>query len=183
MNTKTTKILAISGISGAGKTTTGKLLAKHLNCPFIDEDWFFLTNMPIAILSNGTKKRNYDSDQSIDLDKFNRRIDLEKQNNDYLVVVGFSLRTYFFEQQNKPTIHFHIKIPKELSFQARITSKRLQEDAEKFMFNEYVYPYYEETLKMSTIDYMIDGVEYSDNGIDYSRKSLESILSGIISKI
>lgn len=40
MNEKATRLFVVMGVSGCGKTTVGKALAAHLNCPFYDGDDF-----------------------------------------------------------------------------------------------------------------------------------------------
>ncbi|QKF94088.1 gluconate kinase [Fadolivirus algeromassiliense] len=173
-------IIAISGISGAGKTTIGKMLATKLGGVYLDQDWFFSKNKPLVTLSNGKKALNYDCDEAIDFGRFNRMIDNEKKNNKIIVIGGFALREYFFYKGNEPTIHFHIKIPRDLSLKTRLQVKKFSEERKKdeiYMFNEYVYPYYEKTLKFSKIDHMIDGVE---NG---KRRHINEILEEILNRI
>jgi len=168
-------IIAISGISGAGKSTIGKMLAKKLNATFIDQDWFNSSNKQKVILSNGSTVTNYDCDDAFNIKNFNDAISSNKRNN--LVIVGYNLRYYFFFEGNKPTIHFNIVIPKELSLKTRLAIKPFSDERranEKLFFNEYLYPYYQDTLKNSDIDHFINGV------IDNKRKTIEDILNYIL---
>lgn len=179
-------IIAISGISGAGKTTIGKLLAEKLGGIFIDQDWFFNRKKPIVKLPNGKTLLNYDSDEAIDVVRFNNFIEEKKKYNRPIVISGFALRNYFFYKSNEPKIHFHIRVPKELSLETRLKLKvkvpsEERKQNEKYMFNKYVYPYYEETIKNSKIDYYIDGTE-TTNGV-IKRKNINKILDEILIKL
>ena len=167
-------IIAISGISGAGKSTIGKMLAKKLNAEFIDQDWFNSGNKQQATLSNGYIVTNYDCDDVFNIKNFNDAISSNKHNT--LVIVGYNLRHYFFFEGNKPTIHFNIMIPKELSLETRLSIKPFSDERranEKLFFNEYLYPYYQDTLKKSDIDYFISGM------IDNKRETVENIIDHI----
>lgn len=171
-------IIAISGISGAGKSTIGKILAKKLNAVFIDQDWFNSGNKQQATLSNGYIVTNYDCDNASNTKNFNDAISSNKHNN--LVVVGYNLRDYFFSDKNRPTIHFNIIIPKELSLETRLAIKSFSDERranEKLFFDEYLYPYYENTLTNMNIDHFINGF------VDNERETIENIINYIISKL
>jgi len=169
-------MIAISGISGAGKSTIGKLLAVKLNAIFIDQDWFATGSKQRCKLSNGEEFINYDCDESFNIKNFNDALSANKHKT--IVIAGFNLRYHLFYLENKPTIHIHINIPKELSLLTRLSIKPFSEarkNKEILVFNEYVYPYYEETLKLSNINHYIDGC------INGERKTLNEILDEIIS--
>ena len=171
-------IIAISGISGAGKSTIGKILAKKLNAIFIDQDWFNGGNKQQATLSNGYIVTNYDCDNVSNIKNFNDAISSNKHDN--LVVVGYNLRNYFFNEQNKPTVHFNIIIPKELSLETRLATKSFSDERranEKLYFDEYLYPYYEDILKNSDVDYFINGV------VNNEREKIENIINYILTKL
>ena len=173
-------IIAISGISGAGKSTIGKIVAKKLNVTFIDQDWFNSGNKQQAILSNGYVVTNYDCDDASNIKNFNDAISSNKHNS--LVVVGYNLRDYFFNEGNKPTIHFNIIIPKELSLETRLVIKSFSDERrinEKLFFNEYLYPYYEDTLKNLNIDYFINGFSFINN----KRETVENIINYILIRL
>lgn len=174
------RIIALSGISGAGKSKIGTEISKILSAVYIDQDSYFLYNIPKVELSNNYIIKNYDSDEAIDIVKFNDAIRSNK--NNIVIVVGFSLRTTMFDNDNIPNIHFHLNIPKELSLLSRLNTKPFSEERknnEILVFNEYVYPYYQETLKLSQIDHYI---ECYDN-IKGERRNVNDIVFDIINKL
>ena len=171
-------IIAISGISGAGKSTIGKILAKKLDAAFIDQDWFNNSNKQQATLSNGYVVTNYDCDNASNIKNFNDAISSNKHN--VVIVVGYNLRDSFFNKENKPTIHFNIIIPKELSLETRLSTKSFSDERrsnEKLFFNEYLYPYYEDTLSNLKVNHYIDGV------VDNERETIENIIDYILNKL
>jgi hypothetical protein len=71
-------------------------------------------------------------------------------------------------------------IPKELSLETRLAIKSFsyqRRSNENLFFDEYLYPYYEDTLKNLKIDYSINGV------VDNKRESIENIIDYIIDKL
>lgn len=177
-------IIGISGISGSGKTTVGKILATDIDGKFIDQDLFFKKRKPLIKVSNGETKLNYDCDEAIDIKAMNDAIRSASKEKKYVVISGFSLRDYFFDDNTRPHIHFHLRIPKELSLKTRLKVKNFSENrkkSEKCMFDEYVYPYYITTIHKSNIDEFIDvAAKVSD---DYVREDIGVILKIIKSKL
>lgn len=173
-------IIAISGISGAGKTTIGKLLAKRLNGIYIDQDTFFKKDKPKVKLSDGSVTSNWDCLDAIDISAFNNKIKEELANNKIIIVGGFALWNEMFDNDTKPNIHFHIRIPRELSLETRLKVKNFTQEnrlKQKLIFDELVYPFYQETLKHSEINYFIEGLDMNGN-----RKSIDDMINEIISK-
>lgn len=175
------KIIAISGISGAGKSTLGKQIADKIKGIYIDQDWFFKKNKPQVKLSDGSTTSNWDCKEAIDLHGMNERIRKEMKNNKNIIIGGFALWDEWFDQDTRPNIHFHIKIPKDLSLETRLKVKKFNPEARKkqeLIFNELVYPFYLETLKHSKIDYFIEGMD--KNG---DRRLMDDMINEIISKM
>ena len=154
---KESKIVFISGISGSGKSTLGKEIATQLHGKFIDQDWFFVKNKPTIKLSNGKILKNWDHEKALDMKTFNNKLREAKKTNKYIVVSGFALRNEWIDHDNKPDIHIHIKVPKELSLQTRLKLKPGNKIDQTLMFNEAVLPFYYSTLEKSNIDYFING--------------------------
>lgn len=172
-------IIAISGISGAGKSTIGRQLAQRLMAGFIDQDEFFDSFIPKVTLSNGHIRSNYDADIAVDIVRFNQRILKQKETDPKIVIVGFALRDYMFTNETRPTIHFHLSISDELSLQTRLRVKDFSEERkvdEILMFNDYVLPYYRATLEYSKIDHYIVICK------DDQRRPIEEIMEEIILK-
>ena len=178
---KRPKIIFLSGISGSGKTTLGKEIAQKLNGKFIDQDWFFKREKPMIKLSNGKLLRNWDTQEAIDITRLNKRLREEIQNKhlNYIILGGFALRDEWFDNDVKPDLHFHIKIPKELSLQTRLKLKPGNEKDQTLMFNEAVWVFYQETINKSKIDYFINGT--INNTLE--RRSKQDMIDEIIDKI
>jgi len=119
------RVIAISGISGAGKSTLGKLIADRLNGIYIDQDWFFKKSKPQVTLSDGSITSNWDTPEAIDLEAMNQKIKYEISKHNIVVVGGFALWDKFFNDNTRPDVHFHIKIPKNLSLETRLKVKNL----------------------------------------------------------
>ena len=143
------KIIALSGLSGVGKTTAGKYVADKLGFTFIDQDTFFKDVKPKVVLSDGTVASNWDCLEAIDWDKFNEHVQETLKTNN-IVLVGFCLR----KEMLKFTINLHILLeykddPIEMCINARKKSKSAgsKYDSEKdaLMVREVVYPFYKET--------------------------------------
>lgn len=173
-------IIAVSGISGAGKSTIGKLISEKLHGIYIDQDWFFKKDKPRVKLSDGSITSNWDCKEAIDLKAMNNRIRQELKNNKPIIIGGFALWDEFFDPDITPNIQFHIKIPKDLSLETRLKVKNFTPETrrkQELIFNELVYPFYLETLKHSKIDHFVEGLE---NG---KRRSIDEMIKEIMSKI
>lgn len=176
------KIIGISGISGAGKTTIGKKIADLTGGIFIDQDWFFKRDKPLTKLSDGTMVKNWDSTEAIDIPAMISKIRQELTKNKPIILAGFALRDEYFDPDTKPSIQFHIKIPKELSLQTRYKVKNFSPKYKKLqdkIFTELVYPFYLETLNKSKIDYIISGTK--NNSME--RVPMEDIINQIMDKL
>jgi thymidylate kinase len=149
------KIIAISGISGSGKSTIASILAIILGGIHIDMDSYYKKNKPPFKLSNGLSVSNWDSLESIDLEQMNKDLRIPG----LVILSGFALSDDVFEDDNKPDVHIHLVISKELSLQTRAAIKNF-EDIEKanqiLVFNELLYPFYQLTLSKSIINININ---------------------------
>lgn len=173
---KKRKIIAISGISGSGKSSIAYKLAVILNGTHIDQDSDYKQNKPKVKLSNGVIKSNWDTLEAINLEEMNKKLRIPG----LVFLSGFALSDDVFENDNKPDIHVHLVISKELSLQTRLAIKNFKDDEKDtqiLVFNELVYPFYQLTLNKSTIDIFIN-VE-SDNQ-KHTRKSFDDLLDEII---
>lgn len=150
-------LIGISGISGAGKTTVAKEIAAKINGIYIDEDWFYKRDKPLVKLSNGKTKANWDSKDAIDLRRMNMFLRDKLKLNKPVVLAGFALWESFFDPDTQLDVHFHLKIPKEVSKATRLSVKQFRDpQSEELMFDEVVYPFYLKTLERSKIDHEIN---------------------------
>ena len=188
--------LVISGISSSGKTTVGKRLSEQLNCKFIDIDSFYLPNKPIVTLSNGSKVKNWDCLEALDIEAL--KIVIMNNYRQGLVLVGFAIRDDILPI--KPTYHIHLSIgtTRDVIIKRCISGRKQskgftgdKEEVDRLIVEEMVYPFYIETLSKSTIDYFIEvynnsgdflvlgrGNLHQDND---DRRNVDDILSDIIS--
>ncbi len=153
------KFIAISGISGAGKTTVGKELQKRLTAKgyptvHIDQDAYYRKDKPKIMLSTGVVRSNWDSLEALDSDRMNDDIDrLLTGTESFLIVTGFALRDDVL--RHRPDLHIHLEIPLEESWKTRILVKGFRDSDLKnqtAMFEESVKPFYEETVERSSFD-------------------------------
>jgi thymidylate kinase len=173
------KIIAISGISGSGKTTISSKLAIIFNATHIDQDSYYIKEKPKVLLSNGVMTSNWDCFKSLDLVQMNKDLRIPG----LVIISGFALSDAVFEDDNKPDVHIHLIIPKELSLETRLVVKNFKNDKighdalvfnQTLVFNELVYPFYQKIVNESTIHKTIDCCT-SNN-----RKLLDTILDEII---
>ncbi len=175
------KIIGISGISGAGKTTIGEIVAQKLGGVYVDQDRFYKKKKPLIRLSNGKLVKNWDHKDALYLKAMNKDIRSYVENGSLVVIGGFALRDSWFDKDTKPDIHFHIKIPKELSLESRLKVKKFKNVKQaKLEFNEVIYPFYQETLKESIIDHTIEGTDPPESK---DRRPVNDIVNEILSRL
>ncbi|HSW76884.1 MAG TPA: hypothetical protein VLG50_07550 [Candidatus Saccharimonadales bacterium] len=151
------KLIFISGISGTGKSTIGRLLTSFLsNAIWIDQDLFYKFKKP-KIKSPYGDLDNWDDDDSIDYQQFENRILSAKKQYDHVIVTGFALRHYLLPHIN-PDYHFLFTFLLPVTdenninyiIRARQQSKnfntQLKKDKDMWMVIHVVWPYYLKTL-------------------------------------
>jgi len=170
-------IIAISGFSGAGKSLIGKKLTEILNYPHIDLDKYFIPskNKPKVKLSDGTITVNFDTLESIDIDKFKN--DCKKLNTDgNLIITGFTLRKEVLPF--RPDYHLHLLVDKKNAINRRWDAKPFikkdpnKKSKELMMINEVAYPFYLDTLANSEIDKFFDANLSSDEVLTQVKRYL-----------
>lgn len=151
-------LIAVSGISGAGKTTLAKELSKLItNCVFMDEDDFFVAEPPKVKLSNGYVATNRDCYEAIDIQAFQTALAHTLKTSN-VVVAGFALTTDILGVPADR--HFHLvtaHTPQDLEARciaARSATKKINHDELKI--RELVIPFYHATLRRSNITKFID---------------------------
>ena len=187
----------ISGISGVGKSTVTKQLAKDLNFIHVNQDNYYLRSKPEIILSNGLKVKNWDSIFALDFDKLNKDLkDLHLKGLN-IILEGFCLRDDLINI--KPDIHIHLSYVPVPNF-ADLTS--YINDAKDFIITKIIYsrsqakpgikndeivvkelvwPFYIETLENSIINYVVNTFDEKGNriGVDILVKNIKDLLTSL----
>ena len=177
-------LIFISGISGVGKSTISKELAKELNFIHVNQDNYYLKDKPFVTLSNGLKAKNWDTEQAVNFDKLNSDLEMYIKQGKKTIVEGFCLRDDLINV--KPNIHIHLSyIPivtgdelieifnqyKEVIV-SRIIKSRAQAKPgiknDEIVVKELVWPFYMETLNKSKINYIIETFDEYGNRVNKS---------------
>ena len=171
-------LVAISGLSGSGKTTIGKKLAKEHGAKFIDLDKYFVPkeNIPRTKLSNGEYVTNYDCYEAINWQKFWEDVDKSLYKYELVVIVGYCLPiteeqffiTYGEDRDYDYHFHLHLKLDKEECKKRRVASKGLTGDKiekDGLEVDEIVWPFYKQNyyhsgdLNYRHIDEVVDATK------------------------
>src|SRR5438132_1270981 len=101
-------LICLSGLSGAGKTYHAKQLSQLLDLQHLDQDDFFKDSfeMPDMTFSNGMTLKNWDCQESLDLDQMNKVIDQKIKNG--IIFSGFACRDKWFSHVIDVQIHLKI---------------------------------------------------------------------------
>lgn len=165
-------VIFVSGLSGCGKTKMARNISSNLNLHLIDQFKYFKKNYQNDVrLPNGDTITNYNTDDAINWDKFNDHI--KKYASSGVIVSGSSLVDE--KITIKPDIHLHISINKKNCMEKRRlfmekNKKKFPKKYEKFndpiqkvIMNQYVYPYYLDTIKRSTINKFLNANKLTDD--------------------
>ena len=176
--------VAIVGISGAGKTTLGKLVAKALNYDYLDLDSFYLPTKPkvdIVLDNKVIKVSNWDNFDAIDVQAF--RLALSNRTKS-IIVTGFVLPdSIYTNQTGKPRLTIWLRTGFDAqtvinrAIEARLQSKGFdayKAAIDKIIVRDYVYPFFVYNLNKTTIDIIID--VYDGN----RRRSVDDLVSQLL---
>lgn len=176
----------ISGLSGSGKSSCIKWMEKNSmlkhNSVVIDQDSYFYSRlgqknkMPRIKLSNGIETMNYDSPNSIDNNKLESDVNQYLKNGKNVYMSAFMFRSTMYNLV--PKLHIHLIIGKEMSLKRRMHSKGYSNPValmkDKLMMDEVIFPEYLETLRLSKIDYYLDGTDI----IEKNCEKISKIING-----
>lgn len=169
-------LICLSGVSGAGKTHNAKIIAQMLGLQFIDQDDFFkpIRQLPICHLSNGSEMRNWDCIEALDTDTMNATI--AKSISTGVIFAGFACRDSIFE--NTIDLQIHLKINEKICYQRRQETERdeFENPNSKLYVEEFVYPFYLETIKQSRIDKIFDTSQKSKENLSIIIDEIECFL-------
>ena len=147
-------LIVISGLSGAGKSYWADRLARLLRLEYIEQDHFYISphKMPMVTCSNGHQMRNWDCLEALDFQKQNATID--KHLSKGIILSGFACRANTF--RHRVDVHIHLRISPKTCQERRLEQGKDDPKFSKIIVDEFVYPFYLETFKSSTIDAIID---------------------------
>jgi len=154
-------IILISGFSGSGKTVLARNIQRDFKLSFINLNDFYREDFnEIVDLGNNIKVVDWDNPESIDWNKFNMKINLDKAKG--IVVSGFGFPKDKIDF--KPDFHIRIDVPKPLLLDLR--HKYLEEnkdnklnefkntDTEKLILNKLSYGHYLKIKENSDYTYV-----------------------------
>jgi cytidylate kinase len=188
-------IILISGMSGSGKTKLGKEIAKIFKLEFINsakfckKDYNEKTTFKIPNSDKNFEFINWDTDDIIDWDNFNKEVSQKKNNGIIISGVSFPKDKITFT----PDFHIHIKLNKQ-----NLIKKRQEfvedhkEDCKNFdtiknsfielyIINHYTYPYYLTITQNSVINKFINANDFIDG--EYFEKLFDECFNYLIKSI
>jgi hypothetical protein len=163
-------VIFISGLHpGSGKTKISKNIKRDFKINYINQKDYSKKNYKKKVkLPNGKEVINWDSDESIDWDKFNN--DIKKYKKKGVIVNGISFNNE--KVKIKPDFHIHLSISKKNNL---IKRKELIEKDKKYssldfeeiklIMNQLTYPYYLETLNKSNINKFINTNKFNSEQV------------------
>jgi cytidylate kinase len=161
-------IILISGLSGSGKSELGKNISRDFKMKTVNTKKFYKSDFKETIkLPNEKIVINYDTDDAIDWDMFNKEINENKKNG----IVGISAVFPTDKLDFNTDYHIHLKISKQelkkkrTEYIERHKDKNFDLESELLRVNIATYPYYLNSLKRMKIDKFIDVTEMSDDEI------------------
>lgn len=159
-------IIIISGLTGCGKTSVAKRIAKNFKINYIDQNNYYIKDFKNTITTpNNEEFNNIYTDDAIDWKKFNDDVNDKKSSG--VIINAFTTSNIDFT----PDIHIHLSMSKQRCIENRhkyLTKNKdkykkefeeIDSQLEKWKFNHLTYPYYLETRKNMDITNMINVTE------------------------
>lgn len=187
-------VIVISGLSGSGKTTVAKKIAKDFNIELIEQfDFYKKDYNETIVLNKDTKIINWDSDDAIDWDKFNSVVNEKKHSG--VIIAGMSFPTDLIEFPID--FHIHLHVPKQVTLERRRAYLSRHQDEfpesfseidtnlDKLKLNKLTYPYYLESKNKMNITKYINATDINEDQVydqifDYLIDSIKNILDNKI---
>jgi cytidylate kinase len=161
-------IILISGLSGSGKSELGKNVSNDFKIKLLNMKTFYKPTFNETLkMPNEKIVVNYDTDDAIDWDKFNKEINEVKQKGVVVISPVFPTDKLNFN----PNYHIHLKISKQelkkkrTEYIEKHKDKNFDLETELLRVNVATYPYYLNSLKRMKIDKFIDVTEMTDDEI------------------
>ncbi len=167
-------VIFITGISGCGKTTLGKVLSHNFKLPLIEQMNYYKKGYDVkAQLPDGSSVVNLFTDDAVDWTALNNDINEKKSTG--VIVTGIALP----KDKMDMTIDYHIHLSiskKECLERKQQYLKKHKEQypeeykligtaAEKLKMNQLIFPYYLESVKRSHVNKFLNINELSDDNI------------------
>jgi adenylate kinase family enzyme len=163
-------IIIISGLSGCGKSMLAQDISSDFKIPIIKQREFYKKDYDLKVdLHNGKTVINWHTDDSIDWDLLNERIESDKGKGLILTGLAFPPDKLKF----KTDYHFHVSLSKQNCLERRkkiIEEKKdkypeayeeIEDGTAKLVMNKLIFPYYLETLKNGVINKFLNGNKLS----------------------
>lgn len=154
-------IILISGFSGSGKTVLARNIQRDFKLSFLNLNDFYREDFNEMVdLGNNIKVIDWDNPDSIDWNKFNMKVNLDKSKGIVISGFGFPRDKIDF----KPDFHIRIDVPKPLLLDLR--HKYLEEnkdnklnefkntETEKLILNKLSYNHYLKIKENSDYTYI-----------------------------
>jgi hypothetical protein len=185
-------LICLSGISGVGKTTIGKIVTSKIpRTIFVDQDSYFIQKKPVIKLSNGEIVSNYDCLEAIDWEKLNKDLHSLMKEKWNVLLVGFALWEEKLEM--KPNFHFLLsdfdldslnssKL-EERCIQSRSLSKNFKnKERDQLMVREVLVPFYLLSLKKLG-DFIVIRTSFLNDDGKLVKYNIEDIVSSLLINI
>lgn len=161
-------VILVSGISGSGISHLAKNISKDLKIPSISYAKYCIKDYDKKIkLPDGNEIINWDSDDIIDWENFNKEIEEKKRTG--VVAYSQSFPTKLLNKDLEVDAHINIKLSKQNLFIRR--QKYIEEHKdeckelygrpqETLIYNRLTFPYYLQSIANSKITKFINANEY-----------------------
>jgi len=161
-------ILAISGLSGCNKRSVARELSKYINAKLIDQYDYYKQNFSEIITISGKDNSidivNWDSDDAIDWDKFNKDV-IEYSKTSKVIILSVNLKTSLIKFNVDYNVYLNVNKSDCVKKRLKILEKSTDEDSddrklfknnlfETKMYN-VTFPYNEKTIKETKINKFI----------------------------